>query len=111
MSRVLIVVDTQNDFCEGGSLAVTSSSEIFQYINPLKKNKQFFSHVILTRDWHPKGHVSFASTHGKEPFTSIEINGKTQELWPDHCVAESNGAQFSPLLSVDNTDYIISKGI
>lgn len=104
MSRVLIVVDPQNDFCEGGSLGVSGSSDIFKYINALKKNKPFFSHVILTRDWHPKNHVSFASTHGKEPFTNIEIKGKKQELWPDHCVAESHGAQFSTLLSIDNTE-------
>ena len=63
MSRALIIVDVQNDFCEGGSLGVAQSSEIFKFINPLKKKKPFFEHIIITKDWHPKGHVSFASRH------------------------------------------------
>ena len=78
MSRALIIVDVQNDFCEGGSLGVTNSGDIFKYINTLKKRKDFFSHVILTKDWHPKNHVSFASRHEKQPFINIEINGKVQ---------------------------------
>ena len=68
MSRALIIVDPQNDFCEGGALAVPNSREIFAYINALKK-KEFFDHIIITKDWHPKDHVSFASRHGLEPFT------------------------------------------
>jgi nicotinamidase/pyrazinamidase len=111
MSKVLIIVDAQNDFCEGGSLGVSGSNDIFKYINTLKKDKNLFSHVILTKDWHPQKHVSFADTHEREPFTTIEINGKKQELWPVHCVAGSNGAQLSALLSLDNTEYVINKGI
>lgn len=90
---------------------MSGSNEIFKYINTLKKDKNLFSHVILTKDWHPQKHVSFATTHGREPFTTIEINGKKQELWPDHCIADSNGAQLSTLLSLDNTDYVINKGM
>jgi nicotinamidase/pyrazinamidase len=69
MRRVLIIVDVQNDFCEGGSLPVPKSLEIIPKINNLKKLHSFFSHVLITKDWHPLGHVSFASTHSKRPFT------------------------------------------
>lgn len=110
MPKVLIIVDTQNDFCEGGSLAVANSTEIFPIINRLKKSSAF-SHVILTQDWHPKGHVSFASTHHLQPFTTINIQGKNQELWPDHCVSGTYGAELSPLLEVKETDVIVKKGI
>lgn len=78
MSRILIIVDVQNDFCEGGSLAVPESNQIFKYINALKKRKTFFDRVIFTRDWHPPKHVSFASRHGKQPFINLEIKGKIQ---------------------------------
>ena len=70
MSRALVIVDVQYDFCEGGSLGVAGSPQIFPIINQLKKNG-FFSHVICSKDWHPPGHVSFASTHDKQPFTTI----------------------------------------
>jgi len=78
-------------------------------INALKK-LTIFSHVILTHDWHPQGHVSFASTHGKKLFTSIDINGKKQELWPEHCVAHTKGAELSPLLERSNNEICIKKG-
>jgi nicotinamidase/pyrazinamidase len=97
MSKVLIIVDPQNDFCEGGSLAVPHSNDIFPVINKLRSNP-IFSHVIITQDWHPKKHVSFASTHKLQPLTNIIIGGKKQELWPDHCVAGTHGAKISPLL-------------
>jgi nicotinamidase/pyrazinamidase len=109
MSKILIIVDVQNDFCENGSLAVRGSNEIFPLINTLKKSA-LFSQVILTMDWHPQSHVSFASTHGREPFTSIEVNGEQQELWPDHCVAHSYGAQLSPLLELSGKEIYIKKG-
>jgi nicotinamidase/pyrazinamidase len=99
MSKVLIIVDVQNDFCEGGSLAVNNSNEIIPIINKLKKNR-IFSHVILTQDWHPDCHISFASTHKLKPFTNISVNEKKQELWPKHCVSGTYGAQFSSLLEV-----------
>ena len=110
MSKVLIIVDVQNDFCQGGSLAVPGSLEIIPVINRLKKNDSFFSHILLTKDWHPLQHVSFASTHNKRPFKSIEVNGKVQELWPDHCVAGTKGAELHPLLEVNSNDMIINKG-
>lgn len=110
MSKALIIVDVQNDFCEGGSLEVPQSGEIFKFINQLKSNKGFFNHVLLTKDWHPETHVSFASRHEKEPFTNIEVDGKIQELWPDHCVANTYGAQLSPLLEIEPTDFVIQKG-
>ncbi len=65
---------------------------------------------MLTKDWHPLKHVSFASTHNKRPFTSIEVNGKIQELWPEHCVANTKGAEFHPLLEVNSDDMIVYKG-
>lgn len=87
------------------------SSEIFQAINTLKAHPQF-AHVFISQDWHPKNHVSFASSHkDKLPFTAIYINGKKQELWPDHCVANSQGAAFSPLLNVSEKDIIVKKGV
>jgi len=110
MAKVLVIVDPQNDFCEGGSLAVRGSNEIFTYINSLK-NQEMFQHVIITRDWHPQGHISFANRHNKEPFTSLEMNGKVYELWPEHCVAGTKGAEFSPLLNRNGQEIIISKGI
>lgn len=78
MSKALIIVDLQNDFCERGSLSVPGSSEIFAPINALKKRRDLFSKIILTRDWHPLNHVSFASTHNLQPFTAITIEGKLQ---------------------------------
>ena len=73
MTKGLIIVDVQNDFCEGGSLAVPRSLEIIPLINFLKKQKHFFSHVFLSKDWHPEDHVSFAKTHNKKPFETIQI--------------------------------------
>jgi nicotinamidase-related amidase len=110
MQKILIIVDIQNDFCEGGSLATNDSNQVIPLINTLR-NQPIFSHIVLTQDWHPSDHVSFASTHKLEPFTKIDIEGKKQELWPDHCVAGSRGADFSPLLKVKKTDIIVKKGI
>ncbi|MBV9240218.1 MAG: isochorismatase family protein, partial [Xanthobacteraceae bacterium] len=81
---VLLVVDVQNDFCPGGNLAVPHGDEVVPVINLLAAR---FAHVILTQDWHPRGHLSFASSHpGKQPFETIEVAYGKQELWPDHCV-------------------------
>lgn len=101
MSKALIIIDVQNDFCEGGSLAIHNSNEIFPIINHLKK-KKIFDHVFLSRDWHPAQHVSFAYVHGKEPFTTIKLKEKMQELWPVHCVEHTHGAQISHLLEIDS---------
>jgi nicotinamidase/pyrazinamidase len=98
--KALIVVDVQNDFCEGGSLAVPNSNAIFGPINELKR-KINFQTVVLTKDMHPQTHVSFASTHKMNPFVTIDINGLPQELWPDHCVRGTEGADISSLLEID----------
>lgn len=105
---VLIVVDVQNDFCEGGNLAVPGGDEVVPIVNSLAKN---FNHVVLTQDWHPVGHLSFASAHqGKEAFTQIELLYGPQTLWPDHCIQERRGSSFHPRLNIPHTELIIRKG-
>ena len=113
----LIIVDPQYDFCEGGSLAVGDAIAIFPEINTLRKKMQF-DKVFITQDWHPTGHVSFASTHDKEPFTKVlnTINHANkavvyeQDLWPTHCVAYSKGSEFHHELQTKPSDEIIRKG-
>ena len=106
--KALIVVDVQNDFCPGGALAVTDGDAIVGPINALMEE---FPAVILTQDWHPKGHSSFASEHeGKAPFDLIEMPYGPQVLWPDHCIQGSDGATFHRDLNVDRADLIIRKG-
>lgn len=105
---VLLVVDVQNDFCPGGHLAVPGGDEVVPLINQLSRS---FKHVVLTQDWHPAGHSSFASSHpGKWPFNAIEMPYGPQTLWPDHCVQESPGAEFHRGLDVHNVELIIRKG-
>ena len=88
----LIVIDVQNDFCPGGALAVAGGDEIVPLVNRLISASP---HVVLTQDWHPAGHSSFASVHaGKAPFGSIELPYGAQTLWPDHCVQGTRGAEF-----------------
>src|ERR1700680_3512275 len=95
---VLIVVDVQNDFCPGGALAVPGGDEIVPAVNRLARN---FGHVVLSHDWHPTGHSSFASAHpGKAPFESVEMSYGAQILWPDHCVQGTRGAEFYPGLDI-----------
>ena len=107
MSHALIIIDVQNDFCPGGALAVPGGDVIVSPINALMDD---FDAVILTQDWHPVGHSSFASTHpGKAPFELIEMPYGPQVLWPDHCVQGSQGAAFHPVLRTDG-DLIIRKG-
>lgn len=104
----LIVIDVQNDFCPGGALAVGNGHEVVPVINELVRR---FEHVVLTQDWHPEGHSSFASGHeGKEPFGTTEMAYGTQTLWPDHCVQGTAGAAFHPDLSWDKAQLIIRKG-
>lgn len=106
--RALIVIDVQNDFCPGGALAVAGGDEIVTPINTLMTA---FDAVILTQDWHPAGHSSFASCHtGKAPFETVEMPYGTQVLWPDHCVQGSDGAAFHPGLDTSRADLIIRKG-
>jgi nicotinamidase/pyrazinamidase len=105
---VLIVVDPQRDFCPGGSLAVPGGDEIMPVINRMAQD---FAHVILTQDWHPPGHASFASTHpGRQPFETIEVDYGAQTLWPDHCVQGTPGAAFHPGLDIPRVELIIRKG-
>jgi nicotinamidase/pyrazinamidase len=104
----LLVVDLQNDFCPGGALAVDRGDEIVPIINRLGGQ---FEHVILTQDWHPRGHVSFASTHaGHKPYETVETKYGMQALWPDHCVQATTGAAFHPGLDVPHAELIIRKG-
>ena len=104
----LLVIDVQNDFCPGGALAVKGGDEIVPLINQLG---QRFEHVILTQDWHPAGHISFASSHpGKRPFETTEVNYGTQTLWPDHCVQGTRGADFYPGLNLPHAELILRKG-
>ncbi|MGB5556767.1 MAG: bifunctional nicotinamidase/pyrazinamidase [Paracoccaceae bacterium] len=107
-SHALIVIDLQNDFCPGGKLAVADGDKIVRGINALMDN---FATVILTQDWHPKEHSSFASNHEKaEPFSMIDMSYGPQVLWPDHCVQGSRGAAFHKDLNTDPADLIIRKG-
>ena len=106
--KALIVIDVQNDFCPGGALAVPEGDEIVQGINTLMND---FDAVVLTQDWHPAGHSSFASSHsGKVPYDMIEMPYGPQVLWPDHCIQGSLGAKFHMELHQDRADLIIRKG-
>ena len=106
--EVLIVTDPQLDFCPGGALAVPEGDAIVPAVNRLA---QRFPHVILTQDWHPPGHTSFASAHpGRRPFETIDLFYGTQTLWPDHCVQGSTGAAFHPGLDLPAAELIIRKG-
>ena len=106
-THALLVIDMQNDFCPGGALAVPGGDALVPGINALMDE---FGPVILTQDWHPAGHSSFASSHaGKSPMETVEMPYGTQILWPDHCVQGSDGAQFVPGLRTDG-DLIIRKG-
>jgi len=105
---VLVVVDVQYDFLPGGNLAVSGGDEIVPLINALAKK---FTNVVLTQDWHPADHVSFASQHaGKAPFETIELDYGPQVLWPDHCVWNSHGAEISHDLDIAHAQLIIRKG-
>lgn len=105
---VLLVVDIQNDFLPGGSLAVAKGDEIIGPINALAEK---FRHVVLTQDWHPQGHISFASSHaGKQVFEQVDLPYGPQILWPDHCIQGTNGAGFSATLDIPKAEMIIRKG-
>lgn len=105
---LLIVTDIQNDFCPGGALAVPGGDEVVPVANALIG---MFDHVVLTQDWHPAGHSSFASAHaGKAPFETVEMEYGTQVLWPDHCVQGTEGAAFHKDLDWDKAEMVIRKG-
>lgn len=105
----LIVIDVQNDFCPGGALAVTAGDEIVGPINGLMAE---FGTVVLTQDWHPAGHSSFASSHdGHGPYDLIDMTYGPQVLWPDHCIQGSQGAEFHPGLQSAPANMVIRKGM
>jgi nicotinamidase/pyrazinamidase len=109
----LLVIDMQRDFLPpldgiGGALEVRGGDAIIPGISALARK---FDHVLLTQDWHPRGHISFASTHGKQPFTdTIEAPYGTQHLWPDHCVQGAPGADLHPALSIPHAELLLRKG-
>jgi nicotinamidase/pyrazinamidase len=106
--RALIIIDIQNDFCPGGSLPVPHGDEIVPVLNTLMGR---FEIVVATQDWHPAGHVSFASSHpGRRPFEEIELEGESQILWPDHCVPGTRGAELHPGLDIRPVVLILRKG-
>ena len=108
MSHALVVIDLQNDFCPGGALAVAGGDDIVPIVNRMIAENE---NVVLTQDWHPAGHSSFASTHdGKQPFETIDMPYGPQTLWPDHCVQGTKGAQFHPDLVWTRAELIIRKG-
>ena len=105
---LLLVIDVQNDFCPGGALAVADGDAVVPMINRLA---QRFGHVVLTQDWHPAGHSSFATSHpGAAPFRIITLDYGPQTLWPDHCVQGTAGAAFHPQLATERAELIIRKG-
>lgn len=108
MPKTLIVVDVQVDFCPGGRLAVAGGDEIVAPINAMMDD---YDHIILTQDWHPPNHSSFAVNHPMgEPFTLVNMDYGPQVLWPEHCVAGTPGAAFHPDLDISRAECVIRKG-
>jgi nicotinamidase/pyrazinamidase len=107
-NEALIVIDVQNDFCEGGALAVPGANGVLPLVNRLIAR---YDHVVLTQDWHPAGHASFASASpGAEPFSTASFSYGPQTLWPDHCVQGTPGAAFHPELLTGKAQAVIRKG-
>jgi nicotinamidase/pyrazinamidase len=105
---LLLIIDVQNDFCPGGALAVADGDAVVPVINRLSRR---FEHVVLTQDWHPSGHSSFATSRpGSAPFESIAMPYGPQTLWPDHCVQGTTGAAFHPQLLTEKAELVIRKG-
>jgi nicotinamidase/pyrazinamidase len=105
---LLLIIDVQNDFCPGGALAVAEGDAVIPVVNRLVER---FDHVVLTQDWHPPGHRSFATSHpGSAPFETIAMPYGPQTLWPDHCVQGTQGAAFHPKLVTDKAELVIRKG-
>ncbi|WP_417428915.1 bifunctional nicotinamidase/pyrazinamidase [Halpernia sp.] len=109
MKKALIIVDVQNDFCENGALAVPEANSIIPYINLLMEENKY-EQIVLTQDWHPQNHKSFASNNGKKVGDTIILNGIPQFMWPDHCVQGSFGAEFHKDLNREKVTHIIQKG-
>lgn len=109
--RALLLVDLQNDFCAGGALAVAEGDSTVEVANQLiRACKSRGDAVIASQDWHPANHGSFASQHGVEPYSQGQLDGLAQTFWPDHCVQNSDGAAFHPLLAVAEIDAVFHKG-
>lgn len=109
--NALILVDIQNDFLPGGSLAVKDGDQVIPIVNKLSRSDAF-ELVVATQDWHPADHLSFASNHeSKKPMETINLDGLDQILWPDHCVQGSEGADFSPKLDLNRVEAIFRKGM
>jgi nicotinamidase/pyrazinamidase len=105
---ILLIIDVQNDFCAGGALAVGDGDAVVPVVNRLAER---FDHVVLTQDWHPSGHSSFATSHpGSAPFESIAMPYGQQTLWPDHCVQGTPGSAFHPQLVTERAELVIRKG-
>jgi nicotinamidase/pyrazinamidase len=105
---VLLIIDVQTDFCPGGALAVTDGDAVVPVVNRLMDR---FQHVVLTQDWHPSRHSSFATSHaGSSPFEVISMPYGPQTLWPDHCVQATPGAAFHPQLATERAELVIRKG-
>jgi nicotinamidase/pyrazinamidase len=105
---VLLVVDVQNDFCPGGALAVPQGDEVVDLVNRLGAR---FQHVVLTQDWHPSGHRSFASANpGRQPYETVAFPYGPQVLWPEHCVQGTPGAQFHGALQLPHAELVLRKG-
>lgn len=109
--RALLLVDLQNDFCAGGALAVAEGDSTIDVANRLiSACKSRGDAVIASQDWHPANHGSFASQHGVEPYTPGTLDGLAQTFWPDHCIQNSSGAAFHPLLAQQDIDAVFHKG-
>ena len=104
--KALIIVDVQNDFCPGGSLATENGDRIIKNINKLSTSREFDT-IVATQDWHPKYHISFASSHEVDPFTTIG----EKMVWPDHCIQGTLGAELRPSLNTENVNLILRKGM
>jgi nicotinamidase/pyrazinamidase len=105
---VLLVIDVQNDFCPGGALAVPDGDAV---IEPIQRLAPLFRHIVLTQDWHPADHTSFARSHpDSQPFDSIQLAYGPQTLWPPHCVQGTPGAKFHPRLNLTQAELILRKG-
>jgi nicotinamidase/pyrazinamidase len=109
MTTALLIIDVQNDFCSGGALAVPNAEEILPVVNRLVRESQS---VFFTQDWHPPGHVSFASSHpGRRPFSRMTLPYGEQMMWPDHCVENTHGAAFHPALEIPIASTVVRKGM
>jgi nicotinamidase/pyrazinamidase len=107
MSSALIIIDMQNDFCHGGALAVKDGEKL---VEPINSAQEKFDNIILTQDWHPKEHSSFASNNSAEVYSNIEMDYGPQVLWPDHCIQGSIGANFHKNLNINKSNLILRKG-